>query len=222
MSLTPEQILKKARLSIDLAFEEVSKPRITKHFALRMRDLIVKRTLLGKILTANTGGGLMKNPKLSPSYILQRKGKIRFFTNKQGKAYAIEKVGNKDLKSLGASKGARKQNKKNSDVIGKPKLGINTRPSKSNITATGQLLESIGSVGEVGRLIVRVDHEGRGANMYLEQPKNQPSNSKLIGYLRSQGRIFLGLSKSELNIMRREIGNLIKKKAREFNRKLTR
>lgn len=222
MSLTPEQTIQKTARAIELAFEEVSKPISTTFFALRLRELIVKRTLLGKLLSSQSGGKLIKNPKLSQSYILQRKGKIRFFKNKNGSTYAIENVGNKELKSLRASKQARAQNRKNIERIGKVNLGINTTPSRSNLTATGQLLESIGSKGEVGKLIVQVEHEGRGANIHLEQPKKQPKNSELINILKQNGRIFFGLSKSELNILRRDIGKVIKTKAEQFRRKLTR
>ena len=117
-----------------------------------MEEQIVRRSRLGKGLSAPKNGRLIPFPKLSDSY---RK--------------------------------SRRRNKRN--------LSLNTRPAKSNITKTGQLLDSVKNTTRGTRVIVDFNESRKNSKL---------TNSKLTGYLFEQGRIFLGLSKSEKNRFRRE------------------
>lgn len=85
-------------------------------------------------------------------------------------------------------------------------LSDTTAPSKSNLTLTGQMLESM-SVERVepGSLVIRPTGSGRG----------RPSNIKIAQYQAEQGRIFNNLSKLEyqqvLRYYRKRFGDLLGK-----------
>ena len=144
----------------------------------RSVKLIRTRTRLGGAIPS----GRLK--KLSKSYVLQRKGNALFFT-KNGKVLAIKKT------------------KKNTGLFNnyKPNLFALTTAGRSNLTATGSMLNSMRSKVVTTKSI----------NIYL---KNSPrktlfgeadstTNSKIANYVAEGGRKFLGLRKSEKNNMQR-------------------
>ena len=92
------------------------------------------------------------------------------------------------------------------------KLSSTTTASKSNLTATGQLLKSLSLVKlkvstGIKWVIVVGDRRGRDA-------RGKPSkigNKQLVKYLEDQGRIFLGFSRAQINEVQRELKEGLKK-----------
>lgn len=87
------------------------------------------------------------------------------------------------------------------------KLSNTTSPSKSNITLTGELLDSIGiKKAGVGNVTISAIGSHVGGL----------TNEKLIGYLQQQGRYFMRVSELEFNqlvrIYRKTFGDLLQKK----------
>lgn len=82
-------------------------------------------------------------PRYSESYRNAIKGKAGYFT-KNGKTIAIETVSNKDLRSMRASSGARKQNRRNKEFIKKLNKNLEGKKvSPVNLKVSGKLLKSI-------------------------------------------------------------------------------
>tara|TARA_R110000868_G_C10972634_1_gene770625 strand:+ start:12546 stop:13139 length:594 start_codon:yes stop_codon:yes gene_type:complete len=156
-----------------------------------LKDRIVKRTQLGIGVDPSTGNSY-KLPPLSQNYKETRQGKARFYTDKAGNVVKVTK------------------NKNNKDYVKKPRLASTTTPAKSNLTATGQLLKSLTTVksrfqGGVAYIIRVGDKRGRG----LFNTPPTIGNKQLVKYLASQGRNFLGFTKSQKNQITREIRQII-------------
>lgn len=88
-------------------------------------------------------------------------------------------------------------------------LDKDTSPGKSNLTATGQLLNALRGVYKNRSIIIDFDKESRGKT--LTGRKDSVKNSELVGYQEDKGRRFFDLSDSELNGLRRKIANRIRK-----------
>jgi len=69
-------------------------------------------------------------------------------------------------------------------------LSSTTSPETSNVTFTGQMLES---------LKVQQAANGRASIRAPGKHKSGPSNEKIVLYLAGQGRVFLNLSKTEVD-----------------------
>ena len=121
--MTPQEFNKKVKDIKALTNDK----RFKQSFGLFARKMMYARTKLGFGVSSDTAeASKVKRVKLSPlsdSYIKQRQGKLKFFTGKQGQVYAKEN--SSDFK------------------IQKPKLGKLGKPSKSNLTYTGEMLEAL-------------------------------------------------------------------------------
>ena len=184
---------KQVKAALDKRVGNAIKQGVTTDYIELLKQRIVKRTQLGVGVNPQTGDA-MKLPPLSESYKEQRQGKARYYTDKNGKKIRVSK------------------NKNNSDYVKKPRLAGTTKPAKSNLTATGQLLNSLTVVklkitGGVSYLIRVGDRRGRGL---FDQPTSI-GNKQLVDYLSRQGRHFLGFTNAQKNRIAREIRQIIRK-----------
>ncbi len=123
-----------------------------------------------------------------------RQGKSRWFTDKRGNRIKVTK------------------NKNNTDYVKKPRLASTTTPGKSNVTATGQLLNALTVVklrvkGAARFFFTVGDNRGRG----LFDAPSTIGNKELLKILANQGRTWLGFTKSQINEIRRDVKAIIKK-----------
>lgn len=81
-----------------------------------------------------------------------------------------------------------------------------TRPGRSNLTATGQMLDSITGVGTKGR--VNVEIKGQRTKE-LGGRRSRLSNNQVARYVQEQGRAFFNVTKAEKNSLAREVKQLI-------------
>lgn len=172
--------------------ERATKRGLNQQYATTLKNRIVKRTQLGTGVDPDTATSY-KFPPLSDSYKQQRRGEVRFYTDKQGRKIAVRK------------------NENNTDYVKKPRLAQTTKPSKSNITATGQLLRSVTAIRrKVGKNIEFIftvgDRRGRGL---FDQPSTI-GNKELVDILERNGRQFLGFTRSQLNQIRRDVRQFIR------------
>jgi hypothetical protein len=127
-----------------------------------------------KIRTRLEGEGVDGPLKeLSDSYIKQRKGELSFFTTGEGDNKRVVPY---------------KPNKK-------PKLHPDTSPETSNLTATGQLLDSIQG-RNVGTKVIVEPKKGKRKGE-LSGGKSKLSNREVLKYVEENGRKFHELSKEE-------------------------
>lgn len=186
---------KQVREALDKRVGGALKRGITSDYIELLKQRLIKRTQLGIGVDPNTGDA-MKLPPLSDSYKEQRQGKVRYYTDKAGKKIRVTK------------------SKNTTDYVKKPRLSGNTKPAKSNLTATGQLLNSLTVVklkikGGVSFMIRVADRRGRGL---FDQPSTI-GNKTLVSYLAGQGRHFLGFTNAQKNRVAREVRQIIRKLA---------
>jgi hypothetical protein len=142
-------------------------------------NIIWKRTKDGKGLTENSSGGNLKPlDKLSPSYKEFRKGKVAFFTAPQGHVYPSHKN------------------------ITKPQLGIHGTPTKSNLTFSGEMLDSLEYKATKDKATIDVT----GAR-----------NKKVAGYVVEGGRPWLGLAKKEIKLLTAKFREIMREIVSRFN-----
>lgn len=168
--------IKKLEAALAAAIKEVESPQTMKEVGEEMADRIRKRTRLGKGV-AERGGNPEPLKPLSRSYRDQRAGKVAFFTDEEGIVHPYK------------PKRA-------------PKLSPQTSAGKSNLTRTGELLDSIAVLtAKLGSVIIGL--KGK-------------RNKDVAAYV-SQDRPFLNLSKPELNglarLIRERIDKVLKRKA---------
>lgn len=125
MSIKLNDFKNKLKRAFDDAVKEIESRQNMQQIGNNIANDIKKRTQLGYGARSN-GGPKEKLKPLSDSYVQQRRGKLGFWTNKDGKKVPIN-----DKKYL-------KQNK--------PKLSSKTSPKKSNLTRTGRMIRSIGAL----------------------------------------------------------------------------
>ena len=171
-----------------------------------MRDQIVKRTRLGKGVSENGSSPRLK--RLSQSYKEQRRGNVRYFRNKSGGVFKIEKkefiLSNKELNAYRASKEARSENRKNRDIFKTKELSKKTTPSKSNLTATGLMLDSVRGKNVGGKIIIDIVDK-KGTDLY-GSPNNTTTNEK-ANFQAKQNRRFLDLAKFEVKMFANRIAD---------------
>lgn len=158
--------------------------RFLNNLARETAEQIKTRTRLKKGI--NKSGKNERLKKLSDLYVKQRQGKAKVWTDSAtGKVVVVE------------------------GKFPKPKLHPDAGPKKSNLTATGQLLDSLR--GRYRRKSIEIDFkkERRGPDIFGKTGK--ATNSDIVGYQEDQGRRFFDLSNSELNGLRRKIANRIRK-----------
>ena len=150
----------------------------------KLKKKLVLRTQLG--IGVDDQGNPFKLPALSENYKDQRKGKTRWITTKDGRKIKI---------------------------TGKftPKLSANTKPSKANNTATGQLLNAITVVKtrvNEGIKFVFTIADNRSRDLYGKP--NRTSNKKIVQYLKNMGRGFFNFSKAQRAEISREIRQILR------------
>jgi hypothetical protein len=190
-----KKVFKEVSKTIDKTVECYKKdvPEM-KRLATKILEQIRKRTRLGFGVT--TTGAKRKLEKLSTSYKDARRGKVRFFKNKNGK--------------LIAAKGK-------SDFTKPKRLASSTKPSKSNLTATGLMLDSLTRVVRSKRIIISIEN-ARGSDLYGNS-SNVTTNEK-AKFQENAGRRFMDLANFEIKIfgekIRKDIIKLSNKKLKNF------
>lgn len=121
--MTPKEFNKKVK-----AIKQLSKDiKFKQSLGAFVRKMIYSRVKLGRGVTSDKAKPqAVRNKKLkglSDSYIQQRKGRLKFFKGKQGQTFAVEKSSRFSFS--------------------KPKLGPLGKPSKSNLTFSGDMLEAL-------------------------------------------------------------------------------
>jgi hypothetical protein len=164
-------------------------PRFTKKMAKAARDQIVKRTRLGYGVDKGTKRQVRLKP-LSESYKKVRKGLIEFYTNKQTKQIftvskgrarkSLSKSAKASAKAKRAFKSAFELGKFNVTLDGAKKrrkrskgkelrlknLSSKTSPNKSNLTATGRMLNSLKFKGLPNRIEISVPATNHGKDLF--------------------------------------------------------
>ena len=147
---------------------------LDKQLAQDTANIVKKRTQLGFGVDSN--GRQFKLPALSESYRAQRKGDIAFFTDSRGNVIPYEPAT-------------------------PPRLSKKTTPAKSNLTKTGEMLESL--TGEVKDNKIFIDVKG------LRKDGSGMTNKEVSDFVEAQGRTFLDLTSAERKQLIREIKNRI-------------
>lgn len=165
------------------ALTEISRSGQMKLIGQSAADIIRRRTRLG--YGAETEGGERAKLKpLSDSYKAFRAGKVAFATGKH--------KGNSWIYPLVPAK--------------KPKLHAHTTANRSNLTFTGQMLDSVGVI-KTSNGVATVGPKGTR--------KDGLTNAKVAGFNADQGRVFNNLTavekKQVAQIIDRELKKLIAK-----------
>jgi len=201
------------KLISELVETYTSNDRKMKTLAWDMLDQIRTRTRLGFGVTRT--GKKVRLKRLSNSYKDQRKGKVRFFTSKSGHVYPIKAnravLSNKELDSLRASVGARASSKANRKINASITKNLlkpthlnkeHTTPSKSNLTSTGSMLNSLTRRVINKRIFITLKNN-RSTDMY-GKPSKMTANKKAKLQAKA-GRRFLDLAKFEQKLFRDRI-----------------
>lgn len=180
-------------LSVNDKMGAALKKNINAKFIEEQKNLIIARTQLG--IGVDPMGEAYKLPPLSENYKEQRQGKARWYTTKDGRRVKVTK----DMDYSGT-------------FVKKPRLASTTTPSKSNLTATGQLLKSLTTVkmkmsGGIKWIIKLGDNRGRDLFGYSSKIGNKELNS----ILESKGRRFLGFTRAQRNEIVRKIRQIIRR-----------
>lgn len=94
----------------------------------------------------------------------------------------------------------------------KARLSKETSPSKSNLTATGQLLNAI--IGEATGTVVKIFISPKPRKKELN-PSANASNRDIRKYVEEGGREFLGLTANERRVIEEEAAEVIKTEIRK-------
>ena len=152
--------------------------------------IIRRRTLLGFGVPVD-GRKRERLKKLSSSYIEQRKGQAVYFTSKSGKVIRVPT---------------------SAKFRSRMSLSTKTTPSKSNLTLTGQLLDSLkGTVTGFGRGVIKV----------TGQRDDGGTNEDIASFVDDNGRPFLHLSNNEIKQLAILAADLMKNELKNVLTKLT-
>lgn len=125
---------------------------------------------------------------------------IDIITKRSLRGYGLSGTGSKPFKALADStKDTRKRYKKN--------LSDKTRPAKSNITGTGQMLESLKPDPSPGKISIEIPTTKR--NRELSGARSSTNNAEVAGYVQKNGRQFFGLTKSERQLVVSEVKSIL-------------
>lgn len=178
--------LEKLREALQQRFTGTFNASFNLMLAKKARDIIYKRTKSGRGVTQLGGTAAPKRlDRLSPSYIEARQGKAIYFT-RNGKVIRAPASGN--------------------FRITKPTFGPFGSPGKSNLTYSGQMLESI-----------RVQASARGFRVEIPNTKRSGSsltNADVAKHVQDNGRPFFALTEDEIQILVREIQREVRKLTR--------
>jgi hypothetical protein len=177
---------------------------------------IKKRTRLGR--GVDESGNLENLKPLTQLTIAQRAGEIAFRKNKQTGGTFTLTNSKKTMFVIGKETKGRGKNRIGAntkltfktvtvqDKFKAPKLSPLTRPAKSNLTFSGQMLDAIQGIRR-GSLFTFTFKESRS---------DGENNSAIARYAREKGRRFFDLSKSERIGLSRKISQVIKNKIKEL------
>lgn len=162
----------------------VNDRKVNQRLALKCRDIIYKRVKDGYGVTSDIRPAESTERKrlkpLSKSYIDYRKGVTLFFVGKQGQTYPVKSDKKKKFPS--------------------PVTGEFGKPTKSNLTLTGQMLNAIG-----------LEYSDLGFKLYIKNSTRNGArinNKEVAGYV-SKERPFFALTAGEVRILQRELENII-------------
>jgi len=175
--------------NLDQLAKEFYKPKNLKRIAERARSIIYKRVKSGKGVnndTLQTGkADLTKLKPLSKNYKDWRSGKQQFLTNKKTKQVFLTK----DKK-----------------WIDKPKLGEFGSPAKSNLTLSGQLLDSMTYRISPKEIYIFIPSSSRRkTNKYDSADKTNKEVAEFV----AKERPFMAITSGELRILEREVDLII-------------
>lgn len=168
--------------ALQKAIEKAVSPDAMRSYALEAANMIRVRTRLGYGV-ASSGGKRERLKPLSESYKKQRAGQLGFFTTESGAVVPYKPKR-------------------------KPKISEFTTPGRSNLTFTGQLLDSL-QVTSANRGKATIGVQGRRAGSSL-------TNRDVARFVEEQGRPFLNLSDVEI----KRVNELVTKRLTEELRKL--
>lgn len=168
------------RKDLDKIILEIVSNSFLKVLAEKARQLIYRRVKSGK--GVNPSSGQEQSLKaLSDRYVQYRKGNFSFSTKKKGK-------------KVTANKGA-------------PRLGEFGSPGKSNLTLTGEMLDSI-----------QIKIEKYGFRLYFPTTKHKFSKRvtirELAQYVQENGRPFFSLSQGERRVLLKAVQDEVRKQLR--------
>ena len=180
---------------------------VNQQYVEELRDRVVKRTRLG--IGVSEDGTSEKLKPLADITKKVRKGEARIFSTSTGGKL----VWTDGSDEKGISRKSKKTRKESFQAFfGKPRLSSTTRPNKSNLTATGQLLKSLTVVKIKTKNLLQfkiVVGDNRGRDMFGESSKI--GNKELVTIQEKLGRRFLGFTKPQRNEVRRDIRAILKK-----------
>lgn len=192
--------------------KEFYKPRNLKRIAERARSIIYKRVKSGKGVnndTLQTGKAeLVKLKDLSESYILFRQGKQVILRNKKtGGIFTYTG----DLKEFKNKRGQTefRVNRKGQLIknkLEKPKLGEFGSPKRSNLTLSGQMLNSMTFRFSSKEIYIFIPDSSRRKTSKYD--KGDKTNKEIADYV-SKDRPFMAITSGELRILEREVDLII-------------
>lgn len=175
---------------LNQVIDEVFNPRFQSRLARLARSIIYKRVKSGFGVTS-TGARRLKLKPLAEATIMARQGKLAI-RHKKGTTQKIVLDG----------------------VDDRPRqMGEGFAPARSNLTYSGQLLESIEiDVGRFGFSIYIPDTVRRRYNQHQRQ---RATNKEIAIYVQDAGRNFFELTNAEVDIIIRAINDFIKSTIRK-------
>jgi hypothetical protein len=198
--------------SLSKLSQEFYKKKNLDRIAERARSIIYKRVKSGKGVkddSVQTGKAEIEKLKpLSDSYIAFRSGKILYLRNtKTGGTFTF----GGDLKEFKNKRGQieYRVNKKGKFIMNKlekPKLGAFGSPKRSNLTLSGQLLESMTYRVSAKEIYIYIPSTSR--NKINKYDNNDKTNKEVAEYV-SKDRPFLAITSGELRILEREVDLII-------------
>ena len=165
-----EEKIQEIQLAINKAVDEIRGANNMRKIVDEVAVIVRRRTLLG-FGVAKDGGARQRLKPLSQSYKDQRSGAVIFFRDAQGR-----------VRKVAAS----------SSFQSRLKLSSKTTVGKSNLTLTGELLDSLKGF---------VIGPGRGVVKPTGIRADGLSNQVVAGYVDEGGRPFLHLSNNEIKQM---------------------
>jgi len=172
----------KVTKALDSTVREIVSQAFLKVLAEKARQIIYRRTKSGKGVNPSSGSEQTLKA-LSPRYIEYRKGNFSFTTKKKGKKVTANAK--------------------------KPRLGEFGSPSKSNLTLTGEMLDSI-----------QIKIQKYGFLLYFPNTKHKWSKRvtvrQLAQYVQENGRPFFSLSQGEIRVLLKAVQDDVRKQLRRI------
>lgn len=98
--------------------------------------------------------------------------------------------------------------------------GISFKPEKSNLTMTGQLLNSLERKNDPERVVIGLSEERQPyLNKNGTKGKNPPSNEQIARYLKEQGREFLGFNEKLKKVVEKKLKEHLRRHLKDLNNK---